>query len=124
MIRELRAYDPKPGCRFGQGSRVEAVVPDVFVRRTDHGWAVEINAATLPRVRLNQGYASLIGRNASHASRNEIARNARTPSVSAAMTGRRRTGAPLWRFVSPSGAGRRRPTAGPTFVRSGPRATD
>ena len=28
---------------------------------------MEINAATLPRVRLNQSYASLIGRNASHA---------------------------------------------------------
>ncbi len=34
---------------------------------TDHGWAVEINSATLPRVRLNNSYASLIGRNASHA---------------------------------------------------------
>jgi RNA polymerase sigma-54 factor len=43
------------------------VVPDVFVRRTEHGWGVEINPATLPRVRLNQSYASLIGRNASHA---------------------------------------------------------
>ena len=42
-------------------------MPDVFVRRTEHGWAVEINPATLPRVRLNQGYASLIGRSASHA---------------------------------------------------------
>jgi len=26
----------------------EYVVPDVFVRRTDHGWAVEINSATCP----------------------------------------------------------------------------
>ena len=42
-------------------------MPDVFVRRTEHGWAVEINSATLPKVRLNQGYASLIGRNSSHA---------------------------------------------------------
>ena len=32
MIRELRAYDPKPGCRFAQGRR--AVTPDVFIRRT------------------------------------------------------------------------------------------
>jgi RNA polymerase sigma-54 factor len=43
------------------------VVPDVFVRRTERGWSVEINAATVPRVRLNQGYASIIGRGASHA---------------------------------------------------------
>jgi RNA polymerase sigma-54 factor len=64
----VRACHPRPGATISGGS-AEYVVPDVFVRRTDHGgWSVEINAATLPRVRLNHGYASLIGRNASHAS--------------------------------------------------------
>ena len=63
----VRSCHPRPGATISSGAS-EYVVPDVFVRRTDHGWAVEINAATLPRVRLNQGYASLIGRNASHAS--------------------------------------------------------
>jgi RNA polymerase sigma-54 factor len=62
----LRSCHPRPGSTVSAGAP-EYVIPDVFVRRTDHGWAVEINAATLPRVRLNQGYASLIGRNASHA---------------------------------------------------------
>jgi RNA polymerase sigma-54 factor len=63
----VRACHPRPGATVSTVG-AEYVVPDVFVRRTDHGWSVEINAATLPRVRLNQGYASLIGRNASHAS--------------------------------------------------------
>jgi RNA polymerase sigma-54 factor len=63
----VRGCHPRPGTIVSAGA-AEYVVPDVFVRRTDHGWAVEINAATLPRVRLNQGYASLIGRNSSHAS--------------------------------------------------------
>ncbi len=63
----VRSCHPRPGSTVS-GSAAEYVVPDVFVRRTEHGWAVEINAATLPRVRLNQNYASLIGRNASHAS--------------------------------------------------------
>jgi RNA polymerase sigma-54 factor len=62
----VRSCHPRPGATVSAGS-AEYVVPDVFVRRTDHGWAVEINSATLPRVRLNQSYASLIGRNASHA---------------------------------------------------------
>lgn len=63
----VRACHPRPGAVVSAG-KPEYVVPDVFVRRTEHGgWAVEINSATLPRVRLNQGYASLIGRNASHA---------------------------------------------------------
>jgi len=62
----VRSCHPRPGATVSAGA-AEYVVPDVFVRRTDHGWAVEINSATLPRVRLNQSYASLIGRNASHA---------------------------------------------------------
>ena len=63
----VRACHPRPGATVS-GGNAEYVVPDVFVRRTDHGWSVEINAATLPRVRLNHSYASLIGRSASHAS--------------------------------------------------------
>jgi len=55
MIRELRAYNPKPGCQFsGQGS--EEVAPDVFVRRTRAGFAVELNQATLPRLLVNRRY--------------------------------------------------------------------
>jgi RNA polymerase sigma-54 factor len=63
----VRACHPRPGATVSGGA-AEYVIPDVFVRRTDHGWSVEINAATLPRVRLNHSYASLIGRSASHAS--------------------------------------------------------
>jgi len=63
----VRACHPRPGATVSASS-AEYVVPDVFVRRTERGWGVEINPATLPRVRLNQSYASLIGRNASHAS--------------------------------------------------------
>jgi len=55
MIRELRAYDPKPGCRFS-GNATEEVTPDVFVRRTRAGFAVELNQATLPRLLVNRRY--------------------------------------------------------------------
>src|SRR5438270_2556370 len=55
MIRELRAYDPKPGCRFAR-SAAEDVSPDVFVRRTAGGFAVELNQATLPRLLVNRRY--------------------------------------------------------------------
>lgn len=63
----VRACHPRPGS-IVSGSSAEYVVPDVFVRRTPRGWSVEINAATLPRVRLNQSYANLVGRSTSHAS--------------------------------------------------------
>lgn len=55
MIRELRAYDPKPGCRFASEDLPE-VAPDVFVRRTMRGYAVELNSSTLPRILVNRHY--------------------------------------------------------------------
>jgi len=55
MIRELRAYDPKPGCQFS-AKGTETVTPDVFVRRTRAGYAVELNQATLPRLLVNRRY--------------------------------------------------------------------
>jgi RNA polymerase sigma-54 factor len=69
MIRELRAYDPKPGLRFG-AVEPQSVVPDVFVARTAKGWAIELNAATLPRLIVNRGYyAELSGAAQDQASR-------------------------------------------------------
>jgi len=55
MIRELRAYDPKPGCQIS-GAAAQDVTPDVFVRQTRGGFAVELNQATLPRLLVNRRY--------------------------------------------------------------------
>ena len=55
MIRELRAYDPKPGCQISTAA-AEEVTPDVFVRETRSGYAVELNQATLPRLLVNRRY--------------------------------------------------------------------
>ncbi|HEY5460037.1 MAG TPA: RNA polymerase factor sigma-54 [Sphingomicrobium sp.] len=55
MVRELRAYDPKPGCRF-VSKEPDAITPDVFIRRTSNGWLVELNNAALPKVLVNRRY--------------------------------------------------------------------
>ena len=55
MIRELRAYDPKPGCQISAAA-ADSVTPDVFVRQTRAGYAVELNQATLPRLLVNRRY--------------------------------------------------------------------
>jgi RNA polymerase sigma-54 factor len=62
----VRSCHPRPGAAVNP-SQAEYVIPDVFVRRTEHGWTVEINQATVPRVRVNQNYANLISRSADHA---------------------------------------------------------
>lgn len=55
MVRELRGYDPKPGCRF-VSKEPEAITPDVFVRKSMGGWIVELNNAALPKVLVNRRY--------------------------------------------------------------------
>jgi len=55
MIRELRAYDPKPGCQIS-GPATQDVTPDVFIRALRDGFAVELNQATLPRLLVNRRY--------------------------------------------------------------------
>ena len=57
MVRELRAYDPKPGCRLVE-TPSESVVPDVLVRQIRGGWAVELNTAALPKLIVNRRYYS------------------------------------------------------------------
>lgn len=61
MIAEIRALNPKPGLVYATGEDAPAIVPDVFVRMTaEGGWAVELNADTLPRVLVNNKYAARV----------------------------------------------------------------
>lgn len=57
MCAEIRALNPRPGSGF-QYEEVQAVIPDVLVRRIRGGerWQVELNPAVLPRVLVNRQY--------------------------------------------------------------------
>jgi RNA polymerase sigma-54 factor len=56
MIARIRDCSPKPGAIFS-GTLASVVEPDVFIRETPQGgWAVELNADTLPRVLVNKRY--------------------------------------------------------------------
>ena len=61
----VRSCHPRPGSTI-QPSQPDYVVPDVFVRRSQHGWTVDLNSGALPRVRLNEGYVGLVTRAADH----------------------------------------------------------
>jgi RNA polymerase sigma-54 factor len=62
----IRGCKPRPGSAF-EGAEPEYIVPDVFVRRTDQGWSVEINPGSVPRLKVNQDYASLVTRSGDYA---------------------------------------------------------
>jgi RNA polymerase sigma-54 factor len=62
MIAEIKRLDPKPGRAFGGGT-VQPVVADVIVRPLPDGtWHIELNSDALPRLLVNQVYATRVAR--------------------------------------------------------------
>jgi RNA polymerase sigma-54 factor len=57
----VRACHPRPGASI-YPTASEYVVPDVFVRRADGVWTVELNQSMAPQLRVNQSYANSLGR--------------------------------------------------------------
>jgi RNA polymerase sigma-54 factor len=57
----VRACQPRPGANVFTAPP-EYVVPDVFVRRHEGQWVVELNNAMSPQLRVNQLYAGSLGR--------------------------------------------------------------
>lgn len=61
VCERIRRLDPRPGWRCGP-AQVQYVVPDVIVRKLRGRWAVQLNSAVVPRVRMNRVYAELFQR--------------------------------------------------------------
>jgi RNA polymerase sigma-54 factor len=62
MIAEIKRLDPKPGRAFGGGT-VQPMVADVIIRPLPDGsWHVELNSEVLPRLLVNQVYATRVAR--------------------------------------------------------------
>ena len=61
MMAEIRSLEPRPGRAFGDAP-IQPVVADVIVRPAPDGsWLVELNTDALPRVLVNQSYATKVG---------------------------------------------------------------
>lgn len=55
----VRSCHPRPGSAL-QTAEPQYVVPDVFVRKQDGKWLVEVNSSLAPRLRVNQAYAQML----------------------------------------------------------------
>ena len=58
VCERIRHLDPRPGWRHGAPD-THYVTPDVIVRKVRGKWVATLNRAVIPRVRLNQAYASM-----------------------------------------------------------------
>ncbi len=62
----VKSCNPKPGLALSP-STAEYVIPDVFVRKVDNRWQVEISPTGVPRLSVNQEYARLLRGSGDHA---------------------------------------------------------
>ena len=61
IITLIQSLNPRPGSRF-TSMEPEYIVPDVFVTRHKGKWHIELNAESIPKLRVNALYANMIKR--------------------------------------------------------------
>lgn len=57
-IALIQSLDPRPGQSINTGES-EYVIPDVLVHKDKGQWVVELNADSIPRLKINQQYAAM-----------------------------------------------------------------
>ncbi|HAZ7285530.1 TPA: RNA polymerase factor sigma-54 [Escherichia coli] len=57
-VNLIQSLDPRPGQSIQIGEP-EYVIPDVLVRKHNGHWTVELNSDSIPRLQINQHYASM-----------------------------------------------------------------
>lgn len=57
-VNLIQSLDPRPGLSIQTGEP-EYVIPDVLVRKHNGHWTVELNSDSIPRLQINQHYASM-----------------------------------------------------------------
>ncbi len=72
-ILVVQGVNPRPGNSIDT-TKAEYIVPDVFVKKVNETWRVELNVDAMPRLRVNAQYAGLI-RRADNSSDNTYLRN-------------------------------------------------
>jgi len=62
----VRSCHPRPGSAI-QSARTEYIIPDIYVRKQDGKWIVEVNRSIAPRLKVNQTYADMLRGDGQHA---------------------------------------------------------
>ncbi|MDH4396023.1 MAG: RNA polymerase factor sigma-54 [Limnobacter sp.] len=63
MLKEctliIRSLEPFPGARF-RSTEEDHIIPDVIVKRLNNQWHVQLNQDVMPKIRINDMYASIL----------------------------------------------------------------
>jgi RNA polymerase sigma-54 factor len=71
VVALIQSMNPRPGGQI-QETRIQYLTPDVYVRNTKGVWRVELNAESMPQLRINSVYAHMIKRADNSAENNSL----------------------------------------------------
>lgn len=71
IISLIQSLNPRPGRQI-QDDAIEYIVPDIYIKKLNGRWTVELNADATPRLRINAGYANMIKRADSSTDNNSL----------------------------------------------------
>jgi len=61
IITLIQSLNPRPGNQI-QDTPIQYIVPDVFVKKDNGRWLVELNSDVTPKLKINSAYANMIKR--------------------------------------------------------------
>ena len=61
VVALIQSMNPRPGGQVNE-ARTEYVIPDVYVKKHEGVWKVELNTEAMPNLRINPTYANMIKR--------------------------------------------------------------
>ena len=73
----IHSLNPKPGLAFGS-EQTNFIAPDVFVRRHENQWLVEVNPDAMPKLRINRAYENAASGRVSAQDKQFLTENARS----------------------------------------------
>ncbi|MBF0401453.1 MAG: RNA polymerase factor sigma-54 [Magnetococcales bacterium] len=76
-VELIQSLNPKPGLAFGS-DQANYISPDVYVRKQDGQWVVEVNTESMPRLRVNREYDHALNGRISPQDKRFLIENARS----------------------------------------------
>jgi len=74
VIDFIHGLNPRPGAQFND-TEPEYIVPDVYVTKKNGKWTVELNAESIPKLRINSLYANMVKRGSNSKDNNYLRDN-------------------------------------------------
>jgi RNA polymerase sigma-54 factor len=74
VIDFIQNLNPRPGAQFND-TEPEYIVPDVYVTKKNGKWTVELNAESIPKLRINSLYANMVKRGSNSKDNNYLRDN-------------------------------------------------